>query len=263
MIKLYFQFIKTYIKKITEYRFSFFTSIFLQVFSYSNTFLIMWILLQKFTSIHGWSYYELMFLYTLNLLSYALSGMFVKHPMLDFEQMIQKGEFDIALTKPMPTLFYVISRQYEYTFLGHVFLSIVTLGISSAKLNYHWNSVNIVWLLIFLFSGSMIQSAFMILAGSMSFFFVKSRTIVETAIFGLRSFLDYPLSIFPGFIQVLLTFIFPYALVNFYPAEILLQKKDGIVHVQCWMIPLVGILLLIFSVLVWNIGVKKYESVGN
>lgn len=262
---LYKKFIGIYLKSIMEYRFSFFMSIFLQIFTYSNTFLVMWILLRKFNNINGWSFYEIMFLYTFNLFSYALSGMFIKHPMLDMESMIRQGQFDSILTKPINPLFHVIARQFEYTFAGHIILCIFTFGISISKIQVNWSLNKILFFITFILGAILIHSAFMIITGSLSFFVVKSKVAVETTIYSLRSFLDYPLTIFNKFIQVGLTFLLPYAFVNYYPAEYFLGKTNPPIfnNSLIYMTPIVGAIMIIIALITWNCGIKNYKSTGS
>jgi len=225
----------------------------------------MWILLNKFQNIQGWNFYELMFLYTLNLFTYALSGMFIKHPMLDMEQMIQQGTFDSILTKPINPLFHVIARQFEYTFAGHMILCIFTFTISIRHINVAWSLEKVVFFLLFIIGAVLIHASFMIITGSMCFFFVKSTIVVETAIYGLRSFLDYPLTIFNKFIQVILTFVLPYAFVCYYPAEYFLEKTKplGFHPMLKYMTPIVGVIMLILALSIWNLGIKHYKGTGS
>ncbi|WP_224037685.1 ABC transporter permease [Clostridium gelidum] len=196
---------------------------------------------------------------------YALSGMFIKHPMLDMESMIQQGQFDSILTKPINPLFHVIARQFEYTFAGHIVLYIFTFGISINKIETQWSLGKILFFITFIFGAVLIHSAFMIITGSLSFFIVKSKVAVETAIYGLRSFLDYPLTIFNKFIQVVLTFILPYAFVNYYPAEYFLRKTNPPIFNSAlyYMTPVVGIIMIILAILIWNNGIKHYKSTGS
>lgn len=264
-LKFYFHGIKVYLYSLMEYRFSFITSIFLQIFTYSIMILNIWILLNKFEEINGWTFYELLFLYTLNLLSYAISGMFIKHPMLAMEKMVQDGSFDSILTKPINPLFHVIARQFEYTFLGHIILCIITLTWSIHEIDIVFTPIRIVIFALFVIGAILIQAAFMIISGSMCFFTIKSVAVVETAIHGLRNFLEYPISIFNRSIQIIITFILPYAFVNYYPAEYFLRKTDPPLFssVLYYMTPIVGGVLFVISLGIWSIGIKHYTSTGS
>lgn len=263
--RLYGKFIKVFLKCKMEYRFSFFLSIFLQITTYASLFFSLWILVDKFQNIAGWNFYELMYLYTLNLFTYAMAGMFVKHPMLDLEGMIQKGEFDGFLTKPLNPLLHIIIRQFEYTFSGHIFLCIVTFNISIQHLGIIWDWKKILFFIINTISGIVIQAAFMILAGSSSFFFVKSRTFVELGIYDLREYINYPLSIYQKGFQFVFTFIIPYGFVNFYPAEYILGKIVGQSD-KMWFLfmgPVISFIFISLALLTWSWGIKHYKSTGN
>lgn len=252
-------------KSKMEYRFSFFLSIFLQITTYASLFFSLWILVDKFQNIAGWNFYELMYLYTLNLFTYAVAGMFVKHPMLDLEGMIQSGEFDCFITKPLNPLIHIIIRQFEYTFSGHMILCVITFIISINHLVIDWNIKQTLFFLLNIISGIAIQAALMIIAGSSSFFVVKSRTFVETGIYDLRKYIDYPLSIYHKGIQFVLTFILPYGFVNFYPAEYILGKTNTSLS-QCWCVylgPATAFLCMWGALLVWNFGINHYKSTGN
>ncbi|WP_088105523.1 ABC transporter permease [Halalkalibacter urbisdiaboli] len=264
-IKLYCRFIAIFVKGKMEYRFSFFMDLFTNIFTYSLMFLSIWILLNKFNHIQGWGFYEVMFLYNLNLFTYALSGMIIKHPMLDLEGMVQNGTFDSILIKPLNPLFHIIARQFEYTFMGHILLAMIVFGISIPKLNIDWSIYHALWFFILIFGGVLIHSAIMILSGSFSFWFVKSTMVVEMAIYDIRSFLNYPISIYHKGIQILLTFILPFAFINFYPAQFFLEKEGSTLFhpILQYGTPVVGVLTILLSYFVWSKGINKYQSTGS
>ncbi|ENH95631.1 ABC transporter permease [Gracilibacillus halophilus YIM-C55.5] len=264
-IKLYIRFIVVFLKSKMEYRFSFFMDLFTNVFTYSLLFVSIWVILNKFQHIQGWGFYEVMFLYNLNLFTYAISGMFIKHPMLDLEKMVQNGDFDSVLIKPIDPLYHIVVRQFEYTFFGHILLSIVVFCISVPKIGIPLNSFNILWFALFIIGGVLIHSSIMIISGSMSFWFVKSTSILEMGIYDIRSFLNYPISIYQNSIQIFLTFVLPFAFVNFYPAQFFLQKEgNDLFHpLLQFGTPIVGIITIFIAYYIWSVGVNNYQSTGS
>jgi ABC-2 type transport system permease protein len=225
----------------------------------------LWIIFNKFNNIQGWSFYEVMFLYNLNLFSYGVCGLFLWSPMQRLEGMVQQGGFDSMLTKPIHSFWHLVFRQFNYSFLGHVILAFIIFQVSLSKLDIVWSLYRVILLVIVISGGILIQSGIMILSASVSFWIVRSSSTVNTAIYGLRSFLDYPISIYSRWVQVLLTFIVPYAFVNFYPAGLFLEK-DGIhlFHpILQYGTPFVGILLFYLAMKVWSLGVRKYQSTGS
>ena len=76
---------------------------------------------------------------------------------------------------------------------------------------------------------------------------------------------NYPITIFPKAIQFILTFLLPFAFLNFYPASALLGKAipQGYPAILPFLSPLVGALVFALSVLLWNWGLKHYKSTGS
>ena len=70
----------------------------------------------------------------------------------------------------------------------------------------------------------------------------------------------YPLGIFNKYFVKIFTYIIPYALVNYYPLLYFIGKSDNIYYV---FVPLLVVLYLIPSILLFNRGSKKYLSTGS
>lgn len=263
-IALYRRFIVVHLKTMMEYRFTFFMDMFIQVFTYVISYLGIWIILNRFHSINGWGFYEVMFLYNLNLFSYGVSGLFFWSPMLGLGGMVQSGTFDNILIRPMNPFLHLISRKFMHHFLGHLFLGTIVFIICFKNLSIEWTISKVLWFSIVMLGAVLIQSSLMIIAGTVSFWFVKSSSLVETTIYGLRRFLDYPISIYDKWVQVVLTFVIPYGFVNFYPARLFLNKTDGLFHPSFgYGAPVVGLALFLLAYRFWCFGIKHYQSTGS
>ena len=73
-----------------------------------------------------------------------------------------------------------------------------------------------------------------------------------------------PISIYPKVIQFVLTFVVPYAFVNFYPAYRFFGKTEGAAFpIRLPMITLIlGAAMASVSYLIWRRGLRRYESIG-
>ena len=191
--------------------------------------------------------------------------------MLDLENMVQRGTFDSMLIYPLNPFLHVIFRQFDQSVFGHLILSIGLFFICFQNLNIVWTLSNLVWFILVLAGATLIQAAIIILSGSMSFWFVKSTSVVHTAIYGLRQFIDYPLTIYHKGIQILLTFIVPYGFVTFYPAEYFLNKSGFPLFYGVTLFdplfqfgtPIVGVIIFILAYRVWILGISRYQSTGS
>ncbi|WP_425449076.1 ABC transporter permease [Dethiothermospora halolimnae] len=262
-LKIYWRFILIYLKCRMEYRFAFFMDIFMPVFSYTINYFTIWIILNRFNSIRGWGFDEIMFLYTINLFSYGLAGIIFYTPMASLDNLVRQGKFDMFLTKPMNPFLHLISRQFEHIFIGHLILSSIVLVTCLSRLGIIWSGTKIIWLIFILFGATLIQASVMIITGCLSFWYTNSTSVASSILNSLRGFINYPISIYNKGLRILLTFILPYGFISFYPSQYFLNKTDVIFHpLFQYGTPIVGILFFILAYKIWLYGVDHYNSAG-
>lgn len=264
-MKLILQFYKVLIKSKLEYRFNFFMEIFINISTYVVVYLGMWVILNKFGSINGWSYYQIMLLYNFNLITYGMACLLFYMPMRSLDNMVQTGEFDNILTRPLNPFLHLILKQGYLGFLGHIVLGIFVFAICFNKLHIHWNiTVGFIFVL-FLIGATLIQASVIIFSGTLSLKFVQALSVMDTLIYNIRGFINYPISIYDKWIEILLTFILPYAFVNFFPSEFLLGKQSY----QIWNPTMkfgsiiIGVVLFTLSYRFFCLFIKKYQSTGS
>lgn len=263
--KLILRFIIAHFKAQVEYRFSFFVNLFVQVFAYAVTFINMWLLFNKINNLNGWTFNQVIFLWNLNVFSYGICGLFISAPTRSIEGLVQSGNFDMLLTKPISPLLHLLLKNLSPIFLAHIAMSCVIFAAFFHRYNIAWSFSKVCFLILVIIGCVLIQSSIMIISGSLSFWIVKSLAIMNTLTYGLRNFILYPISIYDKFIQIVLTFIIPYAFICYYPAIYFFDKRNESIFHPCFQYgtPIVGIIMLALSVLVWNIGVNRYQSTGS
>ncbi|MDD4296883.1 MAG: DUF2461 family protein [Ruminiclostridium sp.] len=80
----------------------------------------------------------------------------------------------------------------------------------------------------------------------------------------MRTFVHYPLSIFPSFIRVILTYILPWAIINYYPSMIILHKVQTTEEFVLGILsPVIGILFFLLSLFIFNCGLRRYSGSGS
>ena len=265
-IKLYLSFIKVYISSVMEYRFAFFVETVSNMINIGSFYVFLGVVFEQVSSISGWTYYEALFLVSLNWLCTSISGFFFWTPMVSLAQSIRVGSFDNCLIRPIRPLKFCIFRQFQYTFIGRLLLAMFFLTKSLMHLEMDWNVGKIIYFCITICSGTMIHGALLILMGSVSFWVIDNSEMMNliTSYDGVRTLIDFPLSAFSKWIQVLFTFIVPYAFVNYYPAVFLLEKRGDTVFgpIMVYLPPIAALLLWIAAVLMWGAGLRRYESAG-
>ena len=135
-------------------------------------------------------------------------------------------------------------------------LNVLELLLSAGMIGY---------LIVMILGGALIQAAVLLLSSTASFFMINDNPILGFLLFDMKSFIDYPIVIFPKTLQLILTFVLPYAFINFYPAAFLFGKElpAGFPEILKYMTPVVGLILFGIALRVWNWGLSKYKSTGS
>ncbi|MBP1904872.1 ABC-2 type transport system permease protein [Paenibacillus turicensis] len=263
--RLYLEYIKLRIMGVAENRKAFIMGGLAQFASYGAEFLIVWLLIEKFQTINGWGAYEVLLLFSLNLCSYAIAGFFFFNATTQLSNMVKNGSFDEVLTKPLNSFLYLVCREFNSAYITHFILSIGVIVICFNNLNQTLTGGDICFLIVIIVSGALIQAAGLIVTSVPSFWIVETEGLREVLFFQIKDFIRYPITIYNKTIQIILTFILPYAFINFYPVQHFLSKKDFIFfnHSFQYLSPIVGIVCFFLAYKFWFVGVNHYKSTGS
>jgi ABC-2 type transport system permease protein len=261
-LSVFLHFARLRMKERMEYRAAYVLGMFAQILAYAGSYLVLYLLLQRFESIAGWGWPEVAFLYSLNLFTYAVGAAFTFSQMTALEKMVTQGTFDVALVRPLNAYAYLAAQHFNVGYLAHVLLAGGVLLWTLARLPVEWTVVNVAYLVAVLVSGSLVQAALITLQGAWAFAFVRSGFLL--GFFSqLREFISYPISVYGTAIQVLLTGVLPLAFINYYPAAMLLSKRDALFPGWLgWLAPLVGPAFFAISYRIWMRGVDAYQGAG-
>jgi ABC-2 type transport system permease protein len=81
-----------------------------------------------------------------------------------------------------------------------------------------------------------------------------------------QDFTRYPISIYTRGVRLVLTFIFPFAFMNYFPATFFLQKAETGLHLSPQiglLTPAIGLAWLAVSYLFWDVGLRHYQGTGS
>ena len=261
---LYMEFIKIRLKSMVEYRAETLWTGIAQAAGYFAEFAVIWVMISKFGTIGAWNPYEIMLLYALNLFTYALAGSFFYRTSNSLPDRIRTGTFDEVITRPTNPLLYLTCSGFLYGYFSHMIVSIVIMSICFYNLAITITFSKIVFLIIALIGGALIQSSIFMFVAVPSFWIVKNDAI-SSLLWSGRDFIKYPISIYNKAIQVILTLILPFAFINFYPAQFLLSKNDFLMFhpIFQFLAPAVGGILFFCAYRFWLCGIKHYNSSGS
>ncbi|WOO34832.1 ABC-2 family transporter protein [Anaerocolumna sp. AGMB13020] len=252
-------------KMAFEYKGAFWAATFSQVLWYGVDFLLMWVLVSRFKTLAGWSADEIIFLYSIHLITYAAAGTFFFNSCISLSGRVQSGAFDDSLMVPLHPLLYEVMSNYNTDYIRHICLAVIVFIVSLVRLDLAFNPLKIVLLILFLIGGTLIQAGALLIFSAPNFWIIRGDKLLDLFYYETITFIRYPISIYPVVLQGILTFVLPYSFINFYPAGYFLGKNDfTIFHPSLqYLTPLVGCIVFAFGVFFWNRGLKKYQSTGS
>ena len=263
-LDLLFEFLKLSIKQSTIYRGTWLLGVIGQFLNYGATILSLYIVILSLGNIKGWTADEMIFIYALSLLAYALAASVFYGPCMMLGTKVLNGDFDQTLTKPMNALAYEILLHFNVGYISHVILGIVLVVISMKKMSLEISFITVINIIVIVICGVLIQAALLLFASMFSFIMVNGNPALKFLVSKARNFIQYPLNIYPKSIQLILPFVLPYGFINFYPVVNLLHKEELALggSLLGTLFPLIAIMLFVISIFAWNKSLKVYSSAG-
>ena len=258
-MSLYFKFMKIHFKSELQYKLSFalsFISQFIVFFGYYFTIIC---LFDKFSNIKGFTLYEVLLTFSVIQFGFSFCETFFRG--IDtFDELIVNGSFDRLLLRPRNILLQVFVNEVSFVKLSRLLQSIIILIISIINVEVVWKMGKIITLIFMLIASVLIFLSIFISAAAYCFFTVKGLEVRNVFTDGGKHMAQYPIGIFKkGFVFVF-TYIIPYGFVNYYPLLFILGKETNKWYILS---PLITILYLIPSILIFYKGIKRYSSVGS
>jgi ABC-2 type transport system permease protein len=222
------------------------------------------VITQRFQSLNGWTYPQIAFLYGISLLSHSISILLFIQTW-GIERMVRRGAFDRFLVRPI-SVFYQFCIDYINPIgFTDMIPGLIIFIYGCNIVHFQLTFINVVKVLLVLFGAALIRGASYTILGSVAFWTKSSSSLISMVHTVFERTTYYPLSIYPLAIQIIFTFILPFGFISFYPACDFLGQDTGFhlpIGFALWT-PVVGILLEIIAVFIFNRGLKKYESAGS
>ena len=262
-LSIYMNYVRMFIKAKSEYRMSFWLGIFVNIFDNVITYVSLWVIFENFKVIDGWNFYEMYILYGIFRLTDAFAGMFLWYTMNFLDEDIISGNLDIYMIRPMGLLQQMVCRRFGETYFGQILVVAIGMVYALMRLDYSISIIGWVYFVVILITGTLIHAAVLILIGCLNFWTLGTKQLAEILYNQMGRFTQYPISIFPVPIRVILTCVLPWALINYYPALIILNKVQKTWQLVLGILsPFAGCLIFGLSVYIFQKGVRRYSGNG-
>lgn len=212
------------------------------------------------SSFAGWSFDEIILLTTIYL-TFEIIVVITFHRNLAywFPDLLLRGEFDLALIRPISPLFFVSFRIIDWFDITSLPPIIILWWYVFTRTGFVFTAPDFALFLVFLFLGIVLYFGLMIFLGGVAFWTINPQGVgrlMERIFMAGR----YPASAFTGKVRAVLLFILPVSLFATLPAEILLHRFDF-----SYLIFAIIVTLLVFfgSLWFWKFALKHHSSASS
>jgi ABC-2 type transport system permease protein len=254
-------FIAQAFKAKMDYRADFWTGNVFMAFMMASQILFIFLVFGQVHEVQGWTLWQVMLVYGISSSVIALAQLLSIH-VAEVGEHIRGGTFDSLLIRPIPPLVHLFIREVNDYWLvtlvgrlGITALAFVNCGLADVW----WN-----WPVLagFILAGTAIIVAVNVVFAGLSFRVLQVETLYWFFVGEFYNLSYYPLTIYGGWIQGLLTWVFPLAWVSVVPASWFLQKGGMYEMLAVWL-PVVLVFFTVLAAVLWRTGVRRYESTGS
>lgn len=258
-IRLYFYFVKFSIISRLEYRFEFIANtvrsigwLLVSLFGFA-------VIFSQTKLIAGWTHEESLVLYGVYLFINETWYTFFYLNLTQISDLVQSGEFDFILLKPISTQFLISLRQFMIYSVPNMVLGLGIIVYFSSSVAKQVSLLDYAFGLVLMINGLVILYSLMFMAVCLSFWIVRLRAfweIYDMATEGAR----YPVDIFKNPMRFFFMFIVPLAFIFTFPAQFIVKSLSPIfIGVSFFMS---SILLFLSSIVLKN-GIRHYNSASS
>jgi len=249
-------FARVSIQDDAAYRADFFSHAVMSLLHLGAEIVGLWTIFANTRSLAGWTVFEVVALVGVFRVMSGVVGLVVAPNMRQIMEDIRDGRLDFALLKPLASQFYVSVRRIVFWRTTDVAIGLLMVAVGCAKLHNRLSPAAITQFVVMIVAGVAIIYSFWLILATSAFWFTRISNI-EMVFWNVFEAGRYPVTIYPKWIRIALTYVLPLAFLTTFPAGTLVGKL-GVTHV-------VGALALsIASMTVasifWRFGLRHYSG---
>lgn len=259
-VRLYLSFTTQYLKILMQSKTNFFIGLFAMFCFQATGIVFIYLIFQNIPNLNGWSLDQVVFIYGFAQLPRGLDHLITDFIWIFSQNVIVRGDFDRYLLRPINPLFQLIVERFQPDALGEIVIGIILVAVAGGRLHMKFGFLDILLFAVVVISGSVIYTSIKLFFASLAFWIKNSISIVDM-IYALNDFAKYPIGIYSRVVQIIITFIIPFAFTAFIPAGYFIGKVD----LKSAVIGTVLAAVLSFTVAyaIFQRGINTYESAGN
>jgi viologen exporter family transport system permease protein len=209
-----------------QYRVNLFLQLFQSLVALGTALAVLALVFGHTRELAGWSPDELLAVVGVHFLIGGVSGTVIQPSMVRMIEDVRQGTLDYVLTKPEDAQLLVSVREVRIWQAVDVLVGAVVLGVAVTRLEADvgvWGALGFAAALLL---GAVMLYCFWLVLAVGAFWFVRIEFIVEL-FDGIYQAGRWPVTVYPGWLRIGLTFLVPLAFAVTVPAEALTGRLDG------------------------------------
>ena len=247
------------LKRLMEYKADFLTGAISFLIDQAIGIAFIFIIFSQIPQLSGFTLEQIVFIYGFSQIPKGLDHLLADNLWCVGYFIVRKGDFDKYLTRPINPLFHVIAETFQIDAVGELVVGISLIAYAAPQAGLQLSVVGVLLFILVIPFASLIYTSLKIMTAALAFW-IKSSGFIIQMVYGMNEFAKYPTTIYSMPVRIFVTYIIPFAFTGYYPALFLLTGENPWFNIGG--VVLISAVLFILSLLIWNKGLKAYESAG-
>lgn len=257
-IQLFFKFLTLNLKGLKSYGNDFYIGVATMMLKNVASLVTLFFLYNLVPQIDGWSMYELLYMYSLSTMGFAMWRCLFMNT-LNISYYVRKGILDSMLIRPLNPLFQIFMEGFDDDAWGDLIIGIIINIICIITLDLSW--LNLACALLISLFASLIFASISILGSIISLRTVGVSDFSDLP-YLLYELIKYPITLYGTWMTAILTFVVPIAWVSFIPSKILIAGNQWEIIKMLGQTSISALVFFGLSCVLWQHYLKRYTSTG-
>ena len=239
-----------------QYRANFFVQVFQSLIALGTGLAVIGLVFSHTQTLNGWTHAELLCVMGIHIIMGGLIGTVIQPNMVRLMEEIRDGRLDFALTKPADAQVLASVREVRIWRSVDVLLGAMVLGYGVSQLQIAVSPLGVLSFAAALALGAVMIYCFWLILTVGAFWIVRMDQLAEL-FEGVYQSGRWPVTVYPGWLRISLTFLVPIAFAVTVPAEALTARLTP----ETFAIAAVfAVALFLFTRWWWRFGLKRYSG---
>ncbi len=216
-------------------------------------------LFTRIPALGSWGLWEIIFLTGIHEVIFSLSWAIFSSNLRNLDKVVDRGEFDLILTKPVSSRFLATFQRLNTVGLVSLVNSLILIIVSFSHLSFSFSFFRLLGFGFLMITGLLVSLHLHTLMASLILAFIRAKSLADLFL-DIYEIGHYPAEIYTAKVRYFFLTVIPVLLFAYLPAAFLLGKLN-----YSWII-FALIILLVFSKaasLTWEWGLRKYQSISS